>query len=72
MGILIKSAAVVLGALVCGWLTMEIALKPLLEKARVATVKTDPTTLDSADDKNMDDQSKIYPADGESSSDESH
>ncbi|KAF9608566.1 hypothetical protein IFM89_009998 [Coptis chinensis] len=38
-----KSAVVVLGALAFGWLTIEIACKPFLEKARDAMDKSDPT-----------------------------
>lgn len=38
-----KSAVVVLGALAFGWLTIEIACKPFLEKARDAIEKSDPT-----------------------------
>ncbi|KAL5704753.1 hypothetical protein ACHQM5_023133 [Ranunculus cassubicifolius] len=37
-----KSAVVVLGALAFGWLTIEIACKPFLEKARDAMDKSDP------------------------------
>lgn len=37
-----KSAAVVFGALACGWLAIELAFKPLLLKARSAIEKSDP------------------------------
>ncbi|PIA51836.1 hypothetical protein AQUCO_01000014v1 [Aquilegia coerulea] len=39
----LKSAIVVFGALAFGWLTIEIACKPFLEKAREAMDKSDPT-----------------------------
>ncbi|KAK9291314.1 hypothetical protein L1049_019259 [Liquidambar formosana] len=39
----LKSAAVVFGALAFGWLAIELALKPFLDKARVAMDKFDPT-----------------------------
>ncbi|KAF5206906.1 6.7 kDa chloroplast outer envelope membrane protein-like [Thalictrum thalictroides] len=39
----LKSAIVVLGALAFGWLTIEIACKPFLEKAREEIEKSDPT-----------------------------
>lgn len=38
----LKSAIVVLGALAFGWLTIELAFKPFLEKARSAIDKSDP------------------------------
>ncbi|XP_027097007.1 outer envelope membrane protein 7-like [Coffea eugenioides] len=37
-----KSAAVVLGALAMGWLTIELAFKPWLQRARAAMDKSDP------------------------------
>ncbi|RZC72939.1 hypothetical protein C5167_048413 [Papaver somniferum] len=39
----LKSALVVFGALAFGWLTMEIAFKPYLDKARAAMDKSDPS-----------------------------
>ncbi|KAK6940448.1 hypothetical protein RJ641_029979 [Dillenia turbinata] len=39
----LKSAAVVLGALAFGWLAIEMALKPILDKARGAMDRSDPT-----------------------------
>ncbi|KAF8388015.1 hypothetical protein HHK36_026681 [Tetracentron sinense] len=39
----LKSAIVVFGALAFGWLTLEIAFKPFLDKARDAIDKSDPT-----------------------------
>ncbi|XP_042516432.1 outer envelope membrane protein 7-like [Macadamia integrifolia] len=39
----VKSAIVVLGALAFGWLTIEIAFKPFLQKARGAMDKSDPS-----------------------------
>ncbi|XP_010278204.1 PREDICTED: outer envelope membrane protein 7-like [Nelumbo nucifera] len=38
-----KSAIVVFGALAFGYLTMELAFKPFLDKAQEATDKADPT-----------------------------
>ncbi|CAK9175830.1 unnamed protein product [Ilex paraguariensis] len=39
----VKSVAVVFGALACGWLAIELAFKPWLEKARATITKSDPT-----------------------------
>ncbi|XAR61217.1 hypothetical protein NMG60_11034857 [Bertholletia excelsa] len=39
----LKSTAVVVGALAFGWLAIELALKPWLDKARSAMAKSDPT-----------------------------
>ncbi|KAI3898780.1 hypothetical protein MKW92_046376 [Papaver armeniacum] len=39
----LKSALVIFGALAFGWLTMEIAFKPYLDKARAAMDKSDPS-----------------------------
>ncbi|KAF7120337.1 hypothetical protein RHSIM_Rhsim13G0023900 [Rhododendron simsii] len=39
----LKSTAVVAGALAFGWLAIELAFKPWLEKARAAMNKSDPT-----------------------------
>ncbi|CAO2833675.1 unnamed protein product [Amaranthus hypochondriacus] len=38
----LKEAAIVLSAVAFGWLTIELALKPLLDKARAALDKSDP------------------------------
>ncbi|XP_022771089.1 outer envelope membrane protein 7-like [Durio zibethinus] len=38
----IKQAAVVFGALAFGWMAIEMALKPFLDKARAAMDKSDP------------------------------
>ncbi|VFQ68590.1 unnamed protein product [Cuscuta campestris] len=38
----LKSAAVVFGALAAGWLAIELAFKPFLDKARAALKKSDP------------------------------
>nr|GLL30671.1 outer envelope membrane protein 7-like [Ipomoea trifida]GMD12990.1 outer envelope membrane protein 7-like [Ipomoea batatas]GMD13873.1 outer envelope membrane protein 7-like [Ipomoea batatas]GMD15583.1 outer envelope membrane protein 7-like [Ipomoea batatas]GMD17132.1 outer envelope membrane protein 7-like [Ipomoea batatas] len=38
----LKQAAVVFGALAAGWLAIELAFKPLLDKARAALNKSDP------------------------------
>lgn len=37
-----KSAAIVFGALACGWVAIELALKPWLLKARSAMNDSDP------------------------------
>nr|XP_009789902.1 PREDICTED: 6.7 kDa chloroplast outer envelope membrane protein-like [Nicotiana sylvestris] len=39
----LKSAAVVFGALAFGWLAIELAFKPWLDKARAAMDKSDPS-----------------------------
>ncbi|KAL2540607.1 6.7 kDa chloroplast outer envelope membrane protein-like [Abeliophyllum distichum] len=39
----LKSAAIVLGGLAFGWLTIELALKPWLDKTRAAINNSDPT-----------------------------
>ncbi|XVE73162.1 hypothetical protein DITRI_Ditri11bG0095000 [Diplodiscus trichospermus] len=38
----VKQAAVVFGALAFGWLAIEMAFKPFLDKARAAMDKSDP------------------------------
>lgn len=38
----LKQAAVVFGALAFGWLAIEMAFKPLLDKARAAMDRSDP------------------------------
>uniref|UniRef100_A0A2P2NKE0 Outer envelope membrane protein 7 n=1 Tax=Rhizophora mucronata TaxID=61149 RepID=A0A2P2NKE0_RHIMU len=38
----IKQAALVFGALAFGWLAIEMAFKPFLDKARAAMNKSDP------------------------------
>ncbi|XP_041016954.1 outer envelope membrane protein 7-like [Juglans microcarpa x Juglans regia] len=38
-----KQALVVFGALAFGWLAIELAFRPLLDKARAAINKSDPT-----------------------------
>ncbi|KAL6527642.1 hypothetical protein OROMI_029453 [Orobanche minor] len=43
-----KSAAVLFGALACGWLAIELALKPWLVKARAAMDDSDPDDVPSA------------------------
>ncbi|KAK4731917.1 hypothetical protein R3W88_024905 [Solanum pinnatisectum] len=49
----LKSTAVVVGALACGWLAIELAFKPFLEKARAALNKSDPARdPDDEDDQN--------------------
>ncbi|KAL6968344.1 hypothetical protein U1Q18_034147 [Sarracenia purpurea var. burkii] len=39
----LKSTAVVVGALAFGWLAIELAFKPLLDKVRDAMAKSDPS-----------------------------
>ena len=39
----LKQAAIVMGALAAGWLTIEMAFKPWLDKARAAIAKSDPS-----------------------------
>ncbi|KAJ8748428.1 hypothetical protein K2173_003065 [Erythroxylum novogranatense] len=39
----LKQAMVVFGALAFGWLAIEMAFKPFLDKARAAMDKSDPT-----------------------------
>lgn len=39
----LKSVMVVFGALAFGWLAIELAFKPFLDKARSALDKSDPT-----------------------------
>ena len=47
----LKSTAVVVSALAFGWLAIEFAFKPWLEKARAALNKSDPSRdPDDADD----------------------
>ncbi|KAI3460870.1 hypothetical protein Pfo_017533 [Paulownia fortunei] len=58
-----KSAAIVFGALACGWLAIELALKPWLVKARSAMDDSDPDdaatakpSVEEDDDEKRDDQ----------------
>ncbi|CAA3006183.1 outer envelope membrane protein 7-like [Olea europaea var. sylvestris] len=46
----LKSAAIVLGGLAFGWLAIEMALKPWLDKARAAINNSDPTHDPDDDD----------------------
>ncbi|KAF5785087.1 putative outer envelope membrane protein [Helianthus annuus] len=39
----LKSLVVVIGALAFGWAAIELAFKPLLDKARTSMDKSDPT-----------------------------
>ncbi|KAM7474029.1 hypothetical protein LguiB_021272 [Lonicera macranthoides] len=54
----LKTSAIVLGALAFGWLTIELAFKPWLDKARSAISKSDPTQ----DPDDIDPDDKISPA----------
>ncbi|CAN6561321.1 unnamed protein product [Malus baccata var. baccata] len=45
-----KQAAVVFGALAVGWLAIELAFKPFLDKARAAMNKSDPARDPDEDD----------------------
>ncbi|KAI5680301.1 hypothetical protein M9H77_01528 [Catharanthus roseus] len=56
-----KSAAVVFGALACGWLAIELAFKPWLQKARSAMDKSDPDR-DPDDDKTSEEKSQSQPS----------
>ncbi|CAI0384976.1 unnamed protein product [Linum tenue] len=69
----VKQAAVVFGSLAFGWLAIEIAFKPFLDKARAAIAKSDPEH-DPDDDEKLDSSSSSAaaaktesPADGVSS-----
>ncbi|OIT02478.1 hypothetical protein A4A49_32692 [Nicotiana attenuata] len=46
----LKSTAVVFGALAFGWLAIELAFKPWLDKARAAMDKSDPSRDPDDDD----------------------
>ncbi|RVW54833.1 Outer envelope membrane protein 7 [Vitis vinifera] len=46
----LKSVMVVFGALAFGWLAIELAFKPFLDKARSALDKSDPTRDPDDDD----------------------
>lgn len=52
-----KSAAIVFGALACGWVAIELALKPWLLKARSAMNDSDPD--DAAKPKADEDDEKV-------------
>ncbi|XP_068312058.1 outer envelope membrane protein 7-like [Pyrus communis] len=45
-----KQVAVVFGALAVGWLAIELAFKPFLDKARAAMNKSDPARDPDEDD----------------------
>ncbi|PON63910.1 outer envelope membrane protein [Trema orientale] len=45
-----KQAMVVFGALALGWLAIELAFKPILDKARAAMDKSDPARDPDQDD----------------------
>ncbi|KAH7838464.1 hypothetical protein Vadar_026777 [Vaccinium darrowii] len=61
----LKSTAVVVAALGFGWLAIELAFKPWLEKARAALTKSDPTQ--DPDDVVEEIETKKSSADGEDS-----
>ncbi|CAK9151056.1 unnamed protein product [Ilex paraguariensis] len=66
----VKSVAVVFGALACGWLAIELAFKPWMDKARAAINKSDPTRdPDDAEIVNNIDPAKKSPYDSDSSDD---
>lgn len=50
----LKSSAVVVGALALGWLAIELAFKPWLDKARAAMDKSDPSRDPDDDDDTAD------------------
>jgi len=53
-----KQAAVVFGALAFGWLAIEMAFKPFLDKARSAMDKSDPARDPDGDDDSADRKEK--------------
>ncbi|GKU86620.1 hypothetical protein SLEP1_g1122 [Rubroshorea leprosula] len=61
-----KQAAVVFGALALGWMAIELAFKPFLDKARAAMNKSDPSR--DPDDVDVVEAPKDVAADKESSS----
>ncbi|KAK9281561.1 hypothetical protein L1049_004464 [Liquidambar formosana] len=65
----LKSAAVVFGALAFGWLAIELALKPFLDKARAAMNKSDPTRDPDEVDGDGDTSPKKSPSDEDASGD---
>ncbi|KAL9249114.1 Outer envelope membrane protein 7-like protein [Drosera capensis] len=53
----LKSAAVVMSALAFGWLTVELAMKPWLNRARGAIAKSEPDRdPDDEDEENEEDE----------------
>lgn len=64
-----KKALTVLGALAFGWLAIEIAFKPFLDKARAAMDKSDPAR--DPDDVIVDEQNKESPSDADASDEKS-
>lgn len=65
-----KQAMVVFGALAFGWLAIEMAFKPFLDKARAAMDKSDPAR-DPDDDDNDHSAHKVLPSESDAvSSDE--
>ncbi|CAI0433353.1 unnamed protein product [Linum tenue] len=56
MKAVIKQAAVVIVALASGWLAIEFAFKPFLDKSDAAISKSDPD-YDPDDDEKIDDSS---------------
>ncbi|TXG63624.1 hypothetical protein EZV62_010618 [Acer yangbiense] len=62
-----KRAVTVFGALALGWLAIEIALKPFLDKARAAMDKSDP----ARDPDDVDEDNNKLPSDADASDDKS-
>lgn len=62
-----KQAMVVFGALALGWLAIELAFKPFLDKARAAMDRSDPAR--DPDDV-VEDAAPKSPADGEAGADD--
>ncbi|KAK3193840.1 hypothetical protein Dsin_025150 [Dipteronia sinensis] len=58
-----KRAVTVFGALALGWLAIEIAFKPFLDKARAAMDKSDP----ARDPDDVDEDNKKLPSDADAS-----
>nr|ADT82942.1 chloroplast outer envelope protein 8 [Suaeda salsa] len=50
----LKQAAIVMSALAFGWLTIELAFKPWLDKARATLNKSDPNHDPDVDDNDND------------------
>ncbi|XP_062086009.1 outer envelope membrane protein 7-like [Humulus lupulus] len=60
-----KQAMVVFGALSLGWLAIELAFKPILDKARAAMDKSDPARDPDEDHAVVDEAARKSSADSE-------
>lgn len=63
----LKSGLVILGAIACGWLAIELAFKPFLDRARNAINKADPN-CDPDDNQLKDDQDAASSSSSDSAS----